>query len=253
MRDALGAVQSALVLGGTSDIALATAEALVAERTRRVILAGRAPERLEAAAGELRSAGATDVETAGFDALDTGSHPGFVEEVFTGGGDIDLVLLAFGLLGDQERAARDPAAALELLRVNFVGAISVTIPVVERLRAQGHGTLVVLSSVAAERGRKSNFVYGSSKAGLDAYCQGLGDSLAGTGVRVMVVRPGFVRTKMTAGLDAPPFSTTPEGVADAIVDGLRRDAHTVWVPPAMRLVMSVLRHLPRPVFRRLEI
>ena len=104
-----------------------------------------------------------------------------------------------------------------------------------------------------ERARKSNFVYGSSKAGLDAFAQGLGDRLHGSGVHVMVVRPGFVRTKMTAGLDDVPLSTGPDAVAEAIADGLRRNAHTVWVPTPLRFVMSALRHLPRPLFRRLNV
>jgi decaprenylphospho-beta-D-erythro-pentofuranosid-2-ulose 2-reductase len=110
---------------------------------------------------------------------------------------------------------------------------------------------VVLSSVAAERARKANFIYGSSKAGLDAFAQGLGDSLQGTGVHVMVVRPGFVDTKMTHGLEKAPLSTTPEAVADAIITGLRRGSHTVWAPGAFRYVMSGLRHVPRPLFRKL--
>jgi decaprenylphospho-beta-D-erythro-pentofuranosid-2-ulose 2-reductase len=122
-----------------------------------------------------------------------------------------------------------------------------------RLRAQGHGTLVVLSSVAGERARRSNFVYGASKAGLDAFAQGLGDALHPTGVRVLVVRPGFVHTKMTTGLKAPPLSTTPEAVAAAIVTGLASGAHTVWVPGPLRFVFSALRHLPRPLFRRLDL
>ena len=118
------------------------------------------------------------------------------------------------------------------------------------LRAQGHGALVVLSSVASERARKANFIYGSSKAGLDAFAQGLGDSLVGTGVHVMVVRPGFVTSKMTAGMEKAPLSTTPEAVADAILAGLRRGSHTVWVPGALRFVMSAC-HVPRPIFRKL--
>jgi len=113
-----------------------------------------------------------------------------------------------------------------------------------------HGSLVVLSSVAGERGRKDNFIYGSTKAGLDTFAQGLGDSLHGTGVHVMVVRPGFVETKMTAGREKAPFSTTPDAVADAIVAGLRKGSEIVWVPAALRFVFSGLRHLPRPVFRR---
>jgi decaprenylphospho-beta-D-erythro-pentofuranosid-2-ulose 2-reductase len=119
------------------------------------------------------------------------------------------------------------------------------------LREQGHGTLVVLSSVAAERPRASNAIYGAAKAGLDALAQGLGDSVAGSGVRVLVVRPGFVKTRMTAGLKPPPFATTPDAVAAATSRALRRGAHTVWAPGALRYVFAVLRHLPRAVYRRM--
>lgn len=253
MKDALGSVQSVLVLGGTSEIALATVRELVARRARTVILAARDPGRSEQAARGARDAGATTVETVGFDADDTDSHERFVEEVFGRHGDIDLVLLAFGVLGDSGRSAASGPAAAAVVRTNFLGAVSVAIPVARRLREQGHGTLVVLSSVAGERVRRSNFVYGASKAGLDGLAQGLGDSLHGTGVEVMVVRPGFVRTKMTAGLDAAPLSTSPDAVARAIVRGLARGSHTVWAPPALRPVMAVLRHLPRAVFRRLPV
>ena len=251
MRDALGAVQSVLVLGGGSEIALATARSLAAARARTVVLAGRRPHELERAAEDLRAAGGTSVEVTAFDADDTGGHAGFVEDVFARHGDFDLVLVAFGVLGEQVLSEADSAAAAGVVRTNFLGAVSVMTEVARRLRDQGHGTIVVLSSVAGERARRSNYVYGSSKAGLDAFSQGLGLGLEGSGVRVMVVRPGFVRTKMTAGIKAPPFSTTADAVAEAIVDGLRRGAHTVWVPPAMRLVMAVVRHLPRPLFRRL--
>jgi decaprenylphospho-beta-D-erythro-pentofuranosid-2-ulose 2-reductase len=123
--------------------------------------------------------------------------------------------------------------------------------VADRLRRQGHGVLVVLSSVAGERVRAANFVYGATKAGLDAFAQGLGDSLAGSGARVLVVRPGFVRTKMTTGLAEAPFTTGPDAVADATIAGLRRGAHTVWSPPALRWVFMVLRHVPRPLWRRM--
>ena len=252
MIDALGAPQSLLVLGGGSDIALATARVLVRGRTRAVYLAGRSPERLAGAADELRSLGATTVETLPFDANDPASHAAFVADVF-GRADIDVVLLAFGLLGDQAAAEKDPSVGVELARTNYVGAVSVGLAVAERLREQGHGVLVVLSSVAGERARRSNFVYGSTKAGLDAFATGLGDALHGSGARVMVVRPGFVTTKMTAGMDPVPFSTTAEGVADAIVRGLQRGSETIWVPPVLRFVMSALRHVPRPVFRKLPL
>ena len=251
MRDATGSVQSLLVLGGTSEIGLAAARRLVRDRTRRVILAVRDPARAAAAADELRGLGA-EVEVVEFDALDFDSHVAFVERAFAGG-DVDLALFAWGVLSDQESLARDHDGAVREVQVNYTGAVSVTIPLVERMRAQGHGTIVYLSSVAGERVRKSNFVYGSSKAGLDGFAQGLGDSLDGSGVEVMVVRPGFVKTKMTAGLDPAPLSTDADAVAEAIAAGLRRGSHTVWSPAPLRVVMSALRHLPRAIFRRLDL
>lgn len=253
VRNALGDIQSLLVLGGSSEIGLATAEALARNGCRSVILAGRGADLLAAGADRIRAAGASDVATVPFDADDTDAHPALIRTVFAEHGDIDCVLVAFGLLGDAETATFDHAQALQLMQTNAVGAISVIVPVVEHMRTQGHGAIVVLSSAGAERVRASNAVYGAAKAALDGYAQGLGDALRGSGVHVMVVRPGFVHTRMTAGLDVPPFSTTPQEVADAIVDGLRRSAETVWVPKPMRAVMSVLRHLPRPIFRRLDL
>jgi decaprenylphospho-beta-D-erythro-pentofuranosid-2-ulose 2-reductase len=253
MRDALGDAQTVLVLGGTSEIGVATARALAARRARTVILAARDPGRCAGAVEQLRAAGATRVEAVEFDARDLGSHAAFVEDMAARFGDVDLALVAFGVLGDQDEAAASGAAAAEVISTNFTGAASVMTPLAQRMVAQGHGTIVLLSSVAGERARKSNYVYGASKAGIDAFAQGLGDSLAGTGVHVMVVRPGFVKTKMTEGLEPAPLSTTPEAVADEIVKGLARGSHTVWAPPPLRVVMSVLRHVPRVVFRRLPI
>jgi len=252
VKDALGSVQSVLVLGGGSDIARATVKALVEDRARAVTLAARRPERLDDIARELKEAGATDVRLATFDADDLDSHPAFVAETFAAG-DVDLVLVAFGVLGDAERTRVDREATLELLHTNVMGSVSVLMPVVERLKAQGHGTIVVLSSVAGERVRKSNFPYGASKAAVDGFCSGLADFLHGSGVHVMIVRPGFVVSKMTAGMDKKPMSTTPERVAEVIVAGLRKGADTVWAPPPIRWVFAALRHLPRPVFRRLDL
>jgi len=253
MQDSLGAVQSVLVLGAASDIAHATLRALVARRTRTIVLAARDPESLAPLADELRARGAETVETVAFDALDVESHAAFVDEVFERVGDIDVALFAFGVLGDQQQAERESDAAVDIARVNYLGPLSVGVPVAQRMRAQGHGTIVVLSSVAGERARRSNFVYGSSKAGLDAFFQGLGDSLVGSGVKVMIVRPGFVHTKMTDGMEAALFPTTAVAVAQAIVRGLERGSETVWVPSTLRYVMSALRHVPRPVFRKLPI
>ncbi|MFE6663180.1 SDR family NAD(P)-dependent oxidoreductase [Streptomyces sp. NPDC057697] len=295
MKDAFGAPQSLLVLGGTSEIALATARRLIALRTRTVRLAGRPSPALDAAAADLRARGA-DVRTVGFDALDAESHEAVLGAVFAED-DIDMVLLAFGIAGDQGRDEEEPLAAVRVAQTNYTGAVSAGLVCAGALQAQGHGSLVVLSSVAGERARRADFIYGSSKAGLDAFTQGLGDALHGTGVHVMVVRPGVVRpvaapapgsgpgTEAGAGapqvtarggagllaperivaarsasarfasapLEAPPLTTTPEAVAEAIVTGLRRRSETVWVPGSLRAVMSALRHVPRPLFRRLPI
>lgn len=253
MNDALGGAQSVLVLGGGSEIAVATVRRLIRERCRTVVLAGRDPDALARPAKDLEAAGATSVSVVPFDGLDFAAHDGFVRDVFAEHGDFDLVFLAFGVLGDQDLAERDGAEARRIVESNFTGAVSVLVPVVEALRTQGHGTVVVLSSVAGERARRSNFVYGSSKAGLDAFCQGLGDSLLGSGVRIVVVRPGFVHTKMTEGMAPAPMSIEADAVADAIVAGLGRGSETIWVPSQLRFVMSALRHIPRPVFRRLPL
>jgi decaprenylphospho-beta-D-erythro-pentofuranosid-2-ulose 2-reductase len=249
--DALGNPQTVLLLGGASDIGLAVAERYLASRPVRVVLAGRASPRLDEAAARLAGKGAT-VETVEFDAAQTAGHQDMISKI-AAGGDIDVAVVAFGLLGDQEVAERDPAAAVRLATVNYVGAVSVGVALANVMRAAGNGTIVALSSVAGERPRRSNFAYGSTKAGMDAFYSGLGDSLAGTGVRVLVVRPGFVTTKMTSHLSPAPLSTTADAVADAVVRGVRRGRHTIWVPAQLRVVMSGLRHLPRPVFRRLKV
>ena len=251
MIDALGSVGSLLLVGGTSDIAVATARRYLRERPLRVVLAARDTPRRAAVAEELCAAGAT-VDVVDFDAEDPGAPKRMVAEA-AAGGDIDVAVLAFGRLGDQKQLATDPEAVAALGRVNYLAPVVVGTVLANHLRWQGHGVLVALSSVAGERPRRSNFVYGSTKAGLDAFFSGLGDTLAGTGVSVLVVRPGFVRTKMTAGRPAAPLATTPEAVAEAIVTGVRKGRHTVWVPGAMRWVMSGLRHTPRSIFRRLPV
>ncbi len=251
MKDAFGAPQSLLVLGGTSEIGLATARRLIARRTRRVVLAGRPSPALDSAARDLGALGA-EVSTVAFDALDPDSHEEVLGKVFSDG-DIDAVLLAFGVLGDQARDEQEPAAAVRVAQTNYAGAVSAALVCGAALQRQGHGSLVVLSSVAGERARRSNFIYGSSKAGLDAFAQGLGDALHDDGIHVMIVRPGFVHTRMTAGLPPAPMSTTPDAVAAAIENGLRRRAEVLWVPGTLRPVMAAVRLLPRRVFRSITL
>ncbi|MFD0152739.1 SDR family NAD(P)-dependent oxidoreductase [Streptomyces sp. NPDC055721] len=260
MKDAFGTPQSLLVLGGTSEIGLATARRMIARGVRTVWLAGRPSPALTAAADSLRALG-TDVRTVPFDALDTESHPERLGKIFTEGA-IDIVLLAFGVLGDQAHDEADPVAAVRVAQTNYTGAVSAGLVCAGALQAQGHGSLVVLSSVAGERARRTDFIYGSSKAGLDVFAQGLGDAMYGTGVHVMVVRPGVVgrgavgrgsvrRGSGRFGSGLP--SVTPEAVATAIELGLRRRSETVWVPGSLRMVMAAVRHVPRPLFRLLPL
>jgi decaprenylphospho-beta-D-erythro-pentofuranosid-2-ulose 2-reductase len=249
MRNALGGVQSVLVLGGGSDIAAATLRKLVADRCTTVVLAVRDPASVADLVTELESAGASKVETIRFDARDTASHGAVITEAFSSHGDIDLVFSAFGVLGDQDTFDDDPAAAADAVIVNFAGQVSAITACASAMKAQGHGLIVVMSSVAGERVRKDNAVYGATKAGLDGFAQGLSDRLVGSGVKVMVVRPGFVHSKMTTGMEAAPFSTTPEAVADDIVAGITKGSAIVWSPGVLRWVFTVMRHLPRPIWR----
>ncbi|MHA6792015.1 decaprenylphospho-beta-D-erythro-pentofuranosid-2-ulose 2-reductase [Pseudonocardia bannensis] len=249
MIDAVGNPQSILVLGGTSEIGLAVVEAFASDRPLRVVLAARPSDRLDAAKKRLETAGCA-VETIDFDARATDTHADVVRKAFAGG-DIDVALVAFGVLGDNEQAWTDVSAAVELAQVNYTAAVSVGVALADRLREQGHGALVALSSVAGERARRSNFVYGSTKAGMDAFYSGLTEALRPHGVVVTVVRPGFVHTRMTEGLKAAPLSTTPDAVAAVVVDAVRSKKELVWAPAPLRLVMSVLRHLPRAIFRRI--
>lgn len=251
MINAVGNPQSLLLLGGTSEIGLTIAAKFAAAGHLRVVLAGRPSERLEAAAEQLRATGAT-VSTLPFDARKPETHAEVIDKAFTDG-DIDVTVVAFGLLGDNEQAWTDLGHARELAEVNYVAPVTVGVALAEKLRQQAHGNLVVLSSVAGERARRSNFVYGSTKAGLDAFYTGLTEALRPHGVHVSIVRPGFVKTKMTEGLDAAPLAQTADQVADIAVDAVRTGKELVWAPGAMRWVMVVLRHLPRAVFRKLPI
>jgi decaprenylphospho-beta-D-erythro-pentofuranosid-2-ulose 2-reductase len=242
-----------LLLGGSSEIGLAIARRLAAQGPVRPYLLGRDEARLREALAELERAGCREGEYGLADAADVSAHGPAIEHAFQRFGGFDVVVLAVGILGAQDAFGTDPERAVEIMQVDFVGCGSLLLHSMRRLREQGSGMLVVLSSVAAERARASNAVYGAAKAGLDALAQGLADAAAPGAPRVVVVRPGFVTTRMTAGLKPAPMSTTPEAVAEATVQALGGNAHTVWVPGRLRVVFSVLRHLPRPVFRRLPL
>jgi decaprenylphospho-beta-D-erythro-pentofuranosid-2-ulose 2-reductase len=251
MNNGLGQPQRIVLLGGTSDIGLAIVRELMNANTDTVVLACRDTERGAKAAAGLARDGLT-VDVVRFDGDDTASHTAFAEGLAQYG-DIDVVIIAFALLGDPAATTTDPAAAAEVAHVNFTGTVSATVAVANVLRRQGHGAIVMLSSVAGERVRKANPVYGGTKAGIDGFAQGLGDSLADDGVHMMIVRPGFVHSQMTAGMKAAPLSTTPEVVAKLTVAGLRSKRRMIWAPGALRPLFSVMRHVPGPLWRRLPL
>lgn len=245
------APRSLLLLGGRSEIGLEVARRLVRSGTQDVVLAARASGGLDDQERLLRKAGARSVERVDFDATETAAHPALLDQVIARPGGIDVVVVAFGVLGDQERAETDAAHAVDVAHVNYVAHVSVLTVLAERLRRQGHGTLVVFSSVAGVRVRRANYVYGSTKAALDGFASGLADALVGSGVRLLLVRPGFVVGRMTAGMAPAPFSSTPAQVADAVVEALRDGRDIVWVPPALRWVFAIARVVPRGLWRRL--
>ncbi|MBB2909787.1 decaprenylphospho-beta-D-erythro-pentofuranosid-2-ulose 2-reductase [Streptosporangium becharense] len=249
MRNALGEVDTVLLLGGRSEIGLAIVERL---RPRRVVLAMRGGDEPPVSAGaEAHVPAGTEVHVLEFDAARPETHAGVIEAAAGLVGDLDVIIPAFGVLGSQAVYDADPVAAAEAVAVNYGGHVSAGLAAARRLREQGHGTLVVLSSVAGVRVRRANFVYGSAKAGLDGFAQGLGDALYGSGARVMVVRPGFVIGRMTRGMTPAPMATTPAEVAAAVAAGLASGAEVVWVPGRLRVLFAVMRILPRAIWRRM--
>jgi decaprenylphospho-beta-D-erythro-pentofuranosid-2-ulose 2-reductase len=236
-----------LLIGGTSEIGLAVIAALKLQPDAEVLLAGRDAGRMRAAAAALPAA----VRLLSYDAADPAAYEQLVTTAFADG-PVDLVISAVGVLIPQDRLDADPRQAGLLVEANLTSHITALLAAAARLRSAGRGTIVILSSVAAVRPRRANFVYGAAKAGLDAFGRGLADSLHGSGVRVLLVRPGFVRGRMTAGMTPSPLSSTPEQVGAAVAAALARPSGVVWVPPAMRIVAALIRLVPRPLWRRLR-
>ena len=239
-------IRTALVLGGTSDIAQAVLRDLAGSGLERVVLAARDPRSVDAF-----SLPGVEVSAVAWDALDLDAHRGVVAEATERLGRLDLVLCAVGLLGHHAGLGMPPEEVDRMVRTNFSGPAAALAAAADRLAEQGHGTLVVLSSVAGVRPRRSNFVYGSTKSGLDAFARGLGDALVDRGVRVLVVRPGFVRSRMTDGLEPAPFASTPDAVAAAVGRRLRSGRGGVlWVPSLLGPLFTVFANLPAASWRR---
>jgi short-subunit dehydrogenase len=239
-----------LVLGGRSEIGLGTAARLAAGRV--VVLAARHSDDLTAETARIAAAGAREVHAVEFDADDTGVHQALVERIAADHGAVGVVVVAFGVLGDQDLAERDPAVAVGVVHTDYVAQVSVLTIVANTLRAQGSGQIVVFSSIAGIRVRRANYVYGSAKAGLDGFASGLGDALHGSGVHLLLVRAGFVVGRMTDGMTPVPLlSSTPGQVADAVVDGLRTRARLVWVPRLLQPAAAVMRLVPPGIWWRM--
>ncbi|MEX0581648.1 MAG: decaprenylphospho-beta-D-erythro-pentofuranosid-2-ulose 2-reductase [Mycobacterium sp.] len=251
--DAVGNPQRILLLGGTSEIGLAICERYLRDAPASIVLAALPddPGREDATA-QLMRAGAKAVTVVDFDAIDTAGHPAVIEECFAGD-DVDVAIVAFGLLGDAEDLWQNQAKAVVIAQINYTAAVSVGVLIGEKMRRQGYGRIIAMSSAAGERVRRSNFVYGSTKAGLDGFYLGLGEALREFGVGVLVIRPGQVRTRMSAHVKEAPLTVDKEYVADLAVTASAKGKDLVWAPGAFRYVMMVLRHIPRPLFRKLPI
>ncbi len=252
MNNAFNHPQTVVVLGGTSEIAGALIDRLIANRCRTVVLAGRDTDGLVHATRRAEARGADIVRSVVFDALENDKAEETIAACFDAAdAPVDLVVVAVGFLGNAGADLDDAERIAESITVNFTWPAVALGVVARHLRAQGSGRIVVLSSVAGIRIRAANFIYGSAKAGLDGFALGLAESLRGSGVQLQVVRPGFVRTKMTAGLRPAPFAVDPDSVATAVMRGIERNQPVIWVPSLLRWVFLGLRHLPQEVWRRL--
>jgi decaprenylphospho-beta-D-erythro-pentofuranosid-2-ulose 2-reductase len=248
--DAAAAYRRIVVLGGSSDLARAVLVVMAGRGVDHVVLAGRHLAALERVGDDLRSLGVGRVDCVTFDAKDIDSHEKVASTVTERIGEIDLLLVATGVLSSSQLDELTPRRVADEITTNFTGLASAMTVFTQVLRTQGHGRIVVFSTAAAVRARRASFVYGASKAGLDAFSQGLGDALFGSGVQMTIVRPGFVRTKMTAGRPPLPMATTTEAVGRAVVEGIDAGSAVVWVPRTLRYVMPVVPHVPRAIWRR---
>ena len=238
-----------VIFGGRSEIGLELATRLAPGST--VLLVARRADKLDDEAVAVRAAGATAVLVREFDADDLASHAPLVESIVSEHGPVRTAVLAFGILGDQSRAEKDPGHAAAIVHTDFVAQVSLLTVLANTMRSAGYGSIVVFSSVAGVRVRRANYVYGSAKAGLDGFCSGLADALHGSGVDLLIVRPGFVIGRMTEGMTPAPLSSTPDQVAAATVRALGKRRRTVWVPRALRPMFVVMRMLPQSVWRRM--
>lgn len=239
------------VFGATSAIAMATQRALLSAGSRQFFLVARNAERLETVAADLRARGAT-VFTAASDLDDTGAHPELIAQADAVTGGIDMALLAHGVLGEQATFAANYPATEAAFRTNLLSPVSLLTLLGNVFEKQGSGVLAVISSVAGDRGRQSNYVYGATKAGLSAFLSGMRNRLDRKGVHVLTIKPGFVATPMTAGMKLGPLVATPEKIADGIVAAVRARRDVVYLPWFWRPILFMIRSVPERIFKNLN-
>ncbi|MFG1932989.1 SDR family NAD(P)-dependent oxidoreductase [Mycobacterium sp. NPDC048908] len=238
-----------VIFGGRSEIGLELATRLASGTT--VVLAARRADKLDDEVAAVRAAGAAAVHVREFDADDLASHGPLVESIVTELGPIRTAVVAFGILGDQARAEKDPAHAAAIVHTDYLAQVSLLTVLANTMRGSGCGSLVVFSSVAGVRARRANYVYGSAKMGLDGFTAGLTDALHGSGVHVLLVRPGFVIGRMTEGMSPAPLSSTPSQVAEAAARALAEGRRAIWVPAPLGLLAFAFRMTPRFIWRRM--
>jgi decaprenylphospho-beta-D-erythro-pentofuranosid-2-ulose 2-reductase len=240
-----------LILGATSAIAIATSR-LLAARKASFYLVARSGAKLEAVASDLRTRGATSVTLKLMDLDDTAQHPQMLESAAAALGEIDLALIAHGVLGDQEQAQADYSVTEAILRTNLLSPVSLCTWLGNYFEAQRRGVLAVISSVAGDRGRKSNYIYGTTKGALNIFLDGLRNRIDRHGVHVLTIRPGFVATPMTAHLRRNALFADPNTVARGIVKAIERRKDVVYLPAVWAPIMLIVRSIPRSIFKRLN-
>ncbi|AGC48488.1 short chain dehydrogenase/reductase family oxidoreductase [Myxococcus stipitatus DSM 14675] len=245
-------MKKVLVLGATSAIAQATVR-LLAARGASLYLVGRNAANLDAVTKDAATRGAAKVESKAVDLNDFATHEALVEGAYQALGGLDGVVLAHGVLGDQAESQATWTATEAVLRTNFMSAVSLLTPLANRFEAQKAGTLVVISSVAGDRGRQSNYVYGASKGALNVFLQGLRNRLAKSNVAVVTVKPGFVDTPMTAHLPKNKLFASPEKVARGLLRAADSRKNEVYVPGIWALIMLIIKSIPESVFKKLKL
>ena len=242
-----------LIIGATSAIAQAVAR-LYAESGAKLFLVARDASRLDAVADDLRVRGAIAVDCLAADLTEYDRHPEIVAAAFDALSGLDTVLVAHGILPDQNSCQSSVAETMLSMDINFLSVVSLLTPIANLLEEKKRGTIAVISSVAGDRGRQSNYVYGAAKSGLDAFLQGLRNRLSKAGVHVLTIKPGFVDTPMTAHIpERGLLWAQPEDVAKGIVNAIDRQKDVVYLPRFWALIMLIIRSIPERIFKKLSL